>query len=309
MARNSGFQPNEFTAATAQYDAIPIGNLKVTTTRLDELGNKLPIGIFLEGDRLNSFKLRPYRTKHDRVLGEILSRPKINVVEALQDFLPQILEEIGGIPVSELSSKLSLSVSRLCSSLYLGDALTILLAIRQAAQGTLIKMSANCPVCSTHNEDKGTPASPFHDLSGLEIPIVEGLEQKPVFEIVLQDGLVVGNETVKSILMQPLKLHQFQALNRQNSNDAYDIAMLYEMVVGIPESEYYRNVKGRIFSDELYDELTMRDLEALRDAMDKLQLTPNLTAEMSCRNCGNEWEAALPWGQLRQFLFVTPKPA
>ncbi|MFQ3617433.1 MAG: hypothetical protein SNJ81_17355 [Cyanobacteriota bacterium] len=291
-----------------QHDAIPIDSLKVTTIPLEELGNTLPIGVFLEGDRLNSFKLRPYKTKFDRILGEILSRPKVNLVDALQNFLPQILEEIGGIPIADVASKLSVSVTRLCSGLYLGDALTILLSIRQQAQGTLIKMSAACPACGTLNEDKGTPASPFHDLSGLEIKILE-ISQKPVFEVRLEDGLTIGSDLIKSILMQPLKLHQFQSLTKQGSSEAYDIAMLYEMVTAIPESEYYRNASGKIFSDELYDELTMRDLEILRDAVDKLQLTPDLTAEMTCRNCGNEWDAALPWGQLRQFLFVAPKPA
>lgn len=308
MAKNSGFQQEQEALEISEYHAIPISSLKITTVPMDELGSTLPIGIFLEGDRLNSFKLRPYKTKFDRILGEILSRPKVNLVDALQNFLPQILEEIGGIPIAEVASKASMSVSRLCSSLYLGDVLVLLLAIRQQAQGTLIKMSATCPACGTLNEDKGTPASPFHDLRGLEIKVLEN-SQKPIFEVRLVDGLTIGGEVIKSILMQPLKLHQFQSIIKQGSSEAYDIAMLYEMVTAIPESEYYRNASGKIFSDELYDELTMRDLEILRDAVDKLQLTPDMTAEMTCRNCGNEWEAALPWGQLRQFLFVAPKPA
>lgn len=309
MAKNSGFQSEPEVLERFHDEVIPLSGLKVTTVPLDQLGTALPIGVFLEGDRLNSFKLKPYKTKHDRILGEILSRPKVNLADALQAFLPQVLDEIGAIPIADLAAKLSLSVSRLCSTLYLADVLTILLAIRMAAQGSLIKMSATCPACGTLNEDQGTPASPFHDIAELEIKVVEGLEQKPIFEVLLQDGLQIGSETIRSIHMQPLRLHQFQALVKPGAAEAYDIAMLYEMVTAIPESEYYRNARGKIFADELYDELTMRDLETLRDAMDKLQLTPDLTAEMACRNCGNEWDAALPWGQLRQFLFVTPKPA
>lgn len=308
MARNSGFQSAGPAEPAALHEAIPIRDLKVSTVPLEQLGDTLPIGVFLEGDRLNSFKLKPYRTKFDRVLGEILSRPKVNLVDALQNFLPQILEEIGGIPIADVAAKSSLSVSRLCSNLYLGDVLAILLSIRQQAQGTLIKMSATCPVCGTLNEDRGTNASPFHDLRGLEIKVLEN-SQKPVFNVQLEDGLKVGDDLIKSILMQPLKLYQFQSMMKQGSSEAYDIAMLYEMITAIPESEYYRSASGRIFSDELYDDLSMRDLEILRDAVEKLQLVPDLTAEMTCRNCGNEWEAALPWGQLRQFLFVAPKPA
>jgi len=309
MAKNSGFQPEPDVLEGSQDNAIPLSSLKITLVPLDQLGTVLPIGVFLEGEQLNSFKLKPYKTKHDRVLGEILSRPKVNLADALQDFLPQVLDEIGGIPVADLASKLSLSVSRLCSGLYLGDVLTILLAIRQAAQGNKIKMSANCPACGTFNEDKGTISSPFHDIAGLEIKVVEGLGQKPVFEVLLQDGLQVGSETIRSIHMEPLRLHQFQSLVKPGASEAYDIAMLYAMVTAIPESELYRNARGKIFSDELYDELTMKDLEILRDAVDKLQLTPDLQAEMTCRDCRNAWDAALPWGQLRQFLFVAPKPA
>lgn len=309
MAKNSGFQPEPEILESSRYEAISLSSLKVTTVPLDQLGANLPIGVFLQGDRLSTFKLKPYKGKYDRILGEVLSRPKINLSDALQDFLPQILDEIGSIPIGDLAKKMSLSVSRLCSGLYLGDVLTILLAIRKAAQGSLIKMSGTCPACGTLNEDKGTPSSPFHDIVGLEVKVLENLTSAPIFEVLLQDGLQVGSDTVRCIHMQPLRLHQFQALTKPGASAAYDIAMLYEMVTAIPESEYYREARGKIFSDELYDELTMGDLEILRDAMDKLQLTPDLEAEMACRNCGNQWEAALPWGQLRQFLFVTPKPA
>lgn len=306
----SGFQPPvEDTVPGDGETSIPFADLKVTLVPLDQLGLFLPIGVFLEGERLNSYKLKPYKTKHDRVLGEILSRPKVTLADAIKDFFPQIIDEIGGIPIADLASKLSLSPTRLCSSLYLGDVLTILLAVRQAAQGCLIKMSATCPACGTVNEDKGTSASPFHDISGIEIKVVDSLAQKPIFEVLLKDGIQVGSDRIHSILMQPLRLHQFQSLVKQGDNNAYDIAMLYEMVSGIPGSELYRNARGRVFSDELYDDLTMQDLEILRGAMDALQITPDLTAEMACRNCGHEWDAALPWGQLRQFLFVTPRTA
>ncbi len=309
MPKSPGFQAELEVPQGSRHEPIPLASLTITTVPLDQLGPTLPIGIFLEGDRLNTFKLKPYKGKYDRILGEVLSRPKINLSDALQDFLPQILDEIGGVPIGDLAKKMSLSVSRLCSGLYLGDVLTILLAIRKAAQGSLIKMSGTCPACGTLNEDKGTPASPFHDIAGLEVKVLENLTSLPIVEVLLQDGLQIGSDTVRCIHMQPLRLHQFQTLTKPGSSAAYDIAMLYEMVTAIPESEYYREARGKIFSDELYDELTMGDLGILRDAMDKLQLTPDLEAEMACRNCGNEWEAALPWGQLRQFLFVTPKPA
>ncbi len=311
MAKSSGFQSSLDIdeAGESCHDAIALESLSIEFVTLEELNFTLPIGIFVEGQRFNTFKLKPYRTRHDRILGEILARPKVNLVSALQDFYPEIIEEIGGLPIAEVAAKLSVSVSRLCTGLYLGDALAILLAIRMAAQGSLIKMAATCPACSTHNEDRGTMASPFHDIAGLDIPVIPTLEQKPVFSVLLKDGLVIGNETIKRVHMEPLKLHQFQALTKQGSSDAYDIAMLYAMVTALPDSRYYSKAKGQVFSAELYDELTMADLEILRDAMEKLQLTPKMVAEMTCYNCTHSWEAALPWGQLRQFLFVPPKSA
>jgi hypothetical protein len=307
MAKSTGFQiPPEADASIADTTAIGIDALEIEEVCLAELNNTLPIGIFLDGERLTSFTLKPYKTKYDRVLGEILGRPKITILSALQQFLPLMIETIGGIPLADLAQKLSTSPARLFGGMYLGDALSIVVSIRMAAQGPHIKMSATCPSCGTENEDKGTIAEPYHDLSGLPIKKIVHLSSDPVVEVRLKDGLEVGKEKLFRILMQPLKLHQFEAIAKPGAG-AMDVLMLYEMVVGLPESEYYGKAKGRVFSDDLYDELTMADQQILVKAIERLQIVPKMEAEMVCIGCGHKWDAGLPWGNLRRFLFVPPE--
>lgn len=309
MARNTGFQSvPEVVSSDVDTTAIAIDALEFEEVPLVQLDNTLPIGIFLEGERLTSFTLKPYKTKFDRILGEILGRPKVTILSALQQFLPMMVETIGGIPLGDLAAKLSTSPARLVSGMYLGDALSIVLSIRMAAQGPHIKMSATCPACGTDNEDKGTPAEPFHDLSYLPIKKVVLLSSDPVVEVRLKDGLEVGKEKLFRVLMQPLKLYQFEAIAKPGAG-AMDILMLYEMVAGLPESEYYGKAKGRVFSDDLYDELTMTDQQILVKAIERLQITPKMEAQMECIGCGHKWDAALPWGNLRRFLFVPPESA
>lgn len=293
----------------SEYDAIPFTpftQLMIDKVELQDLGATLPIGLFVDGECLTEFTLHPYKTKHDRILGQLLQAPKVKLHQVLGQFLPIVIKTIGGYTLEELKNKLSTSEQKLFENMYLGDILAIVLQIRLASQGADIAMSAQCPNCGTQNQDNPEKGKPYHDLSSVEVSIFRHLKQKPLVEVTLKDGFECFGDHVDKVLMQPLRLYQIDKIAQPASGTPVDIALLYSMICGLPQSAALRYSRGQIFSDELYDELSMADVSILRKAIDGIQPGPNMNADMSCYSCGHEWASALPWSSLRQFLYVAP---
>ena len=308
----AGFDPASETAeAEATPTTLSVDDIKIEKIEARDLGCKLPVGIFTnDGEHLTEYVLAPYRTKYDRILGQLLQAPKAKITQVLGQFLPQYIQTIGGFTLSELSTKMNgMSPSRIIENMPMGDALSIVVQIRLQAQGEDIAMSAQCPQCGVQNDDDPTKGRPYHDLGSTEVVCFCDLHTKPLIEVVLKDGIERMGEVIKRVHMQPLKLYALEKIATPGSGTPVDIALLYNMITALPDSELYRNVRGQVFSDELYDELTKDDLAALRKAVEKIQPGPDMNADMVCFSCGNEFTSPIAWGNLRSFLFVSPEAA
>lgn len=305
--------PKGFTPASSPSEelvsvqAIPLEKFKFDEIELENVGNTLPIGLFVDGEWLNTFSLHPYKTGHDRILGQLLKANRNKLVPVIGNFFPRVVAEIGGYPIDTLAEKMGTSPNRVFEGMVLGDILSLILAIRLQAQGWEIAMTGVCPNCNTKNEDN--PDTGCHDLRTTKVKLLRNLNQKPIVEVVLKNGIDIGEEEpIKRVLMQPLKLHQAEKIAKSNSTPE-DLTMLYSMISAIPDVESYRNVRGQVFCDELYDELTKDDLSILRKALRSLQPGPNMEIEMACRACGYEWQEGLQWGRLREFLYLAADSA
>lgn len=288
-----------------ENNTIPLESLRIKTIQLRELGDTLPVGINLNGVRLTDFKIRPFRAEYDRILGQMLKRNGRKLISVMSDFLPEIIDGIGGYGIKELASKLETSPKKLIENMPLGDVLTLILGARSASQGSQIAMSATCPRCNTKNDDD-PEAGEYHDLSSIEIDCVENdfSGNKLIVEVTLKDGLKVFDDKIMKIWMQPIRLYHAELIGKANKN-ADDVSMLYSMVCGMPECSAYHNTRGQMFGDELYNELSREDLAILRKAMKVIQPGPKMQIEMECFNCGFEWEESVNWGNLREFLYVS----
>jgi hypothetical protein len=286
---------------------IHIDDVKFETAEICDLDDQLPVGLFVEGEHLNTCQLVPYKTKHDRILGQCLKMNRNNLIKVLGIFLPQVVSHIGGYSLSQLAEKMAVSESRIFEGMVLGDILTILLRLRMQAQGKDIAISAVCPNCGTKNNDG--PERGYHQIDSTNVKYLKSLSQKFVVGVHLEDGLRIGPDLVKLVLMKPLVLHQAGKIGKSERATPEDVSMLYEMVSGLPESEYYRDVRGQVFGDEHYDELSANDLKILREAIKKLQPGPEMTIDMECFNCGHEWQEGLAWGRIREFLYYADSAA
>jgi hypothetical protein len=297
---------------------IALEAFKVEKYEVQDLGNKLPIGVFHPetGERLQEFTLHPYKTKYDRQLGALLNAPKVKLGTVLGNFLPVMLKSIGGYELEDLARATNLSPQKLVEGMYLADVLTIVLGIRLEAQGPLIGMTAQCPQCGEKNEDNPDKGIPYHDLSSVEVSVVEDLNAKPMVEVTLQDGLEIFGEMVTTVVMRPLRLFQIDEIAKPGSGNPVDINLLYAMVCALPQATHMGTIpeqlkrRGGIFGDDLYDELTMGDLKRLRKALDVIQPGPDMNTDMLCRRCGHEWAASLPWAWYRDYqTFDYPQKA
>jgi rubredoxin len=283
----------------ADFAGIPLADLTTMTVSLAELGQTLPIGIFIDNERATEFELNPYVTRFDRELAEMMG-PKTSMGKIFGNFFPRIVKSIGGFSPSDLAKKLSTSPARMFSSMYFGDVITILFRIRLAAVGENLALQAVCPNCGTENKDGEDTG--YHDLSTVEVDYYPILKSPLEVEINLEDGIDDGaGHLIKRVGMKPMKLFDLDELGKV-PQAKLDISMLYRMVSSLPDSKIYSQVKGRPFGDELYDNLTPRDLQILRSAINKLQPGPKLTIDMDCRNCGYTWSEAIPWRGVRDFL-------
>lgn len=286
-------------------DVVPVNDLKVDEIEFQDLGNILPHGIFIEGERLNEYTLHPYKTKYDRILSNIMKASKRKFSAMLGEFLPNMVASIGGYELRDVANKLGCdSSSRIFQNMVFGDAMSLLYRIRVSSQGNHhVAISTQCPNCGTINTDDPRKGRPYHDMGTVPVGVIANLKNPLEVAVRLPTGLTIFGQKCDVIYMKPLKLRQMDKIS--DSDNVEDISTLYETVSSIPQSEAYKNVRGQVFSDELYDELDMRDLQVLRDAVVSLQkVGPKLTIENECYSCGYEWEVPLGLGRLREFLFV-----
>lgn len=318
MAKNVGFETNVEQSDPSILSPLPFENLLFSRVELRDLGLTLPIGIFSNSDRFQEFTLHPYNGDIELLLGRLVesnSDREGNVKEPiriLKEFLPHVINTIGGQPLPDLARSLSLSSQRLIEGMYFADVMTLLLAIRLQAQGSEIAMAANCPKCNTLSADNPDKGRGFHDLGSVEVKVMLDLHQKPVFELALPEPFSLFEDTITRLWVEPLKLYQLDRLLKSTTGNPGDLDQIYQMVSGIPESQTYRNVRGQVFNNSIYQALCVsrsggvsKNKSVLYKAIGKLQAGPVMEVSMDCANprCRWEWKQGLPWMMFRQFLY------
>jgi hypothetical protein len=305
---SKGFQSDSSGDQVFDLPFVKFEDLKITKKELSSMENLLPHGLFLDGERLQSFSFQPYTAKFDRILGQLYKKSRGRIIPVVSNFLPEIVKDINGIAIAEIAKRKNTSPIRLFESMVLGDILTLILFLRFHVLGeerddqTIcpIALKAQCPNCGSNNDDK-PEIGEVHDLGTVEVPIIENLSDKLLIEVELQDGIRSFDDHIKHIYMQPLRFYQAETIAK-SERDAEDIVMLYQCVKAIPEASAYANTRGQVFGEELYDQLTMKDLNILRDAIKNVQIQPDMSLAFKCWNCSHEWDVSLEWGRLREFL-------
>lgn len=306
QAASTGFVTEEEPISSPASDAIDIGQMSVRSFQLQDIPRRLPIGFFVNGERLNQFDLLPYTTEHDLILSK---RNNEDLHITLGRFLPTIVRSIGGYTIPELAKELSTQPERLIQQMPFADAMAIVLNIRLDTVGTDVSLTDQCPRCNTKNEDSQDKG--FHDLGQVDIGTIMTLHQPLVVSVELEDGFQELGHTVKTILMKPMRLFQTSDKDlRTASDERAEILMMYKMICGLPDVPEYEGVYSNLFSDGMYSRLTIGDRDKLITAARSLmKLGPKLIMGMDCEACGKIWEVLIPWRFLRVFLSESARTA
>jgi hypothetical protein len=277
----------------------------------------LPIGIFSpEGERLQSYTLKPYEGHLERTLSRLCekkqNRPN-RTTEIMTAFLPLILDEINGKSFSQLSSDFNISPQDMIQNMYLADAIHILFQLRIDEYEQFIRLSAECPKCGTKYQDEETEPS---NLTTVDVNSVQSLIS-PLFEYTLKNPVIFypgtdNEEVVTTLNIRPVRVRDLERLNKpQTGDDALSLKhrILFSTLVGSEKNtgDEYRTDKTLpiISVESLYDRMRTKDRADLMKAVQKIgDIGPSVQTDVCCQNpaCGNKFSAAIPWQDLGSFL-------
>lgn len=307
-----GFASEEPTTSAIGVEPFPYGDIKTEELQIKQAPFLLPIGIYHQGRRLTSFKLKPYTGAEELQLSALNKRYQSKVAEVLPRFAAEIIDSFGddqgSISLKELATSQNLSTMRLCENMHLADALTILLQARLDSYGAEIQLAGQCPNCATHNRDKD---GEFSLIDTVDVIFVKQL-LNPIIEISLK-GTMIAQEMITRIQIRPIRVYDLKRIQKQSSNEQ-ELEITYELLthscVAIPESTFYgetRNTDNSGVSpgsaEEIFAKLDVDDREDWKDAVKSLgDWGPSMKVPMNCRACGHEYPAAVPWNNLPFFL-------
>jgi hypothetical protein len=288
-----------------------LASLKLETVRLDEMEYRLPIGIFRkDGSVVDSFELNEYTGSLELELSALSQRKKRKTTEVLPQFLPSIVKSFGDIALKEFAKAEELSIADLFNNIYLADALTILLQLRVESYGPGIRLAGQCTNCGTKNVDSEQNPS---DLSSVEIK--RSSAKSSLYTVALKQGVTLfpgetGEERIEALTLRPLRLREFAKIQASNDSQiGLDYRLALMSVVGTPtETDWakagsYNGVMSQALVEDLFNRLKPGDRAIVLRAASKLSgLGPLMTSSMTCKNCGTEFDVAIPWQDLSGFL-------
>ena len=289
-----------------------IESLKTETFRLDEMGDRLPIGIFRrDGSIVRDYELEEYTGDHETALSRLTQRKKNKPFDILPQFLQTVVKSIGGVSVKEFCKDEELSLEALCGNLFLSDALSMLLKLRIDSYGNTIRLAGQCPNCRTRNVDSETEPS---DLSSVEIKTCS--MHSPTFELSLNKGAKFfkdtdSEETIDCITLRPLRVRDLAKMMSGKDEDQLGIEykLAFASIAGTPiESTWakqgtYNGVMAKTAIEELFRALNPVDRGLLLKAAGKLSgLGPLMRSGMVCKNCSTEFDVDVPWQDMSGFL-------
>lgn len=270
-------------------ESLDYNSLSLHDRELSQWGQNLPLGIFLNGDRLREYTLKPYIGHHDVLLGRLEDENRENpdrLIRIYSQFLPQIVETIDGWPIAEVASRLNLSPPRLFQSMYSADILSLLLNVRCRGTGPDIAIPCTCPYCGHRINHKESGDIYTHDLSSVVLRGCDTLISPPLFHV----ELVRSVDGIDKCYWTPPIFKEIAS----------------ELDVFSKVNILATDVLSQI-SDEILDRLYYRDYNKIQQAINASWFGPEPSIPMDCPSCMGEWVAAVD-ANFYFSTFTPPRP-
>jgi hypothetical protein len=273
--------------------SLDYSRLEFQDRELGQWGLMLPLGIFLNGERLREYTLKPYLGRHDVLLGR-LEDDNLDVPNKLTKiychFLPEVVESIDGWPIAEIAARMGTTPSRLFAELYTADFLSLVLNVRCKGIGPEIAISSTCPFCSHKINHKSSGDIYHHDLSSVIIRGCDRLVGPPLFKVPFnrQYG---GTD---AFYWQPPKFTEVA-----KGEDCDPVMLRTFTATG--------GVLAPI-SENMRDLLHYLDFNKLKCSLDSSWFGPEQSIPMDCPNCFAEWISPLYSGWEKFYCSLLSPP-
>lgn len=295
------------TDADAEIYSIALEDLEVDEFEYQDRPDLLPHGFFVNGQRLTNIRMLGYNGETDLRIASLYNGNRIDIKNVLVQSLPQIVDTIGGMTLQEIAKASSISVAQLIEQMPLADAIALLVSGRVENVGYDIAITDKCDNCRTLNKDEPTKGRPYHDIGSLKMGFVNNLEGRLAVRVDLEGGFETMDKTYHSILMRPMRVYEITGMGKMERGKM-DWAIAQASIFHIVGCKETRNVRGKVFSDTMYQSMTgelgLKDRNKILKASEALQkLSPNMSLSNDCGNCGNIWDSSLNWAALRNWLY------
>jgi hypothetical protein len=271
---------------------------EIETHMLVDCPRILPIGFFLQGKRLQRFRIETYLSDHDYLIIRAKSRYGNNLLSVCQDVFPALISEIDGWSWRDLASHYDCTIDELISTMPVADAYAILANIRHIEISDELYFKSDCPQCGANNDDNPKKKD-CHSLGGIDINFWTG-SREPIVRPAMD---------LYQPLLYPLQLADLSEFTQDVR--PLDLRWAAYHVYEVPG--LYSRERDGLLSPEIYGQMvqTPIDRHRLLSASNQLaELGPQLELLNQCVACGFEWSSRLPEEDRLEFflgLLSTPE--
>jgi hypothetical protein len=259
------------------------------------------------------------------VLSSLQEKETMNferIIKIASSFFAKSITKIGGYTLAEIARRQLKTTPEIIENMYMADVITLVFGCRLAVVGssaqftddlkpdqlsrTPFDYAVNTPCgCDRGETIKYDPRETNeYSLKNIEIKSAL-LTNKPIFEVVVPKGFSDGESTIKKIYMEPMKWYQLSKVaTKKDKDQAYLLKQLIASIVAVPESKIYGIGKSNHpFCRELFNKMSMIDINTLNAALGKLQFGPESTMQVSCYHCDKVVPHLLPWAAMANFIY------
>jgi hypothetical protein len=304
---DKGFEAEAPAEPESEIYSIPLEDLEVDEFEYQDRPDILPHGFFVEGQRLTDIRMLGYNGETDLRIASLYNGNRIDIKNVLVQSLPLIVDTIGGMTLSEIAKASSISVATLIEQMPLADAIALLVSGRVENVGYDIAIADKCDNCKTLNKDEPKKGRPYHDIGALKMGFIKNLDGRLAVRVDLEGGFETIGGTYHSILMRPMRVYEITGMGKMERGKM-DWAIAQASIFHIVGCKETRNVRGKVFSDAMYESMSgdigLKDRNNILKASEELQkLSPQMFLSNDCGNCGNIWDSSLNWAALRNWLY------
>lgn len=259
------------------------------TKRLFELkelkaqGAELPVGLVVDGKRVRTFRLRPFRLKQEKAISKLKADSKAATIgKFVCGVLSLMVQTVGPHNFDNMNDG---HRQLIISQLTMADVLYLWVYLRyEALAQEPVTMNIPCPSC--RNEYKW-----YGDLGTMDVRVVNNDVVSTTREFKLRDGVELGG-AARSILK--LDMIKWDSLMRRDVVDkqSQEAAIIAGSIVGI---EGIERTPFFMLENEL-DEMTKWDIEGLTREISDNTCGPQMDIQPECPACKYKGVMMLDWG-------------